>query len=600
MGFTTASADFLVETPIRATLGIGGKIFMVSAAAGGNYNELIRQWLPDFDGELRFFTTITLANTAMAANRGDVCFIAPGYTETIAAAAGTTMTKAGSTWIGLGTGSDRPTITFATSTAASLDISGNGVKTRNIVGLAGIDGLTKPINVTGNFCDIQFEWQDASSAVEAETVVRLDTADNCKLDLVYKGFTAGNAAVRVVAVDDCDNVTISIDAYGVVSTAWVNFVDVASTNVMVTGTTYTQGISTGARNVVDTVTGSTWYMTIIDKSAGATYTGGSAAAIASDDVSAITAALLVPTADVSTNTNERDVIGNKTDASVTTVGTTKSITAYLKGVLGVTVLANGTFTTSSTTVPADTSRTEASLYWDGCYLIPLTGAAAFQPRCISSFNNTGGVFTLDVSTPFTSAPGTVAYVIVGSKQPVVVAADSTANTMPYHVTGNKTDASVYAPSTTKSIAAYAKGSADLQMKVVKKAAATMVNGQTLFTIAGGPIMVHGLVSICETANDATASTLQYNALPTSGSPVTISNASASIANAAAGASITLAGTALATAALYNSGGPNLIANPGTILVPAGSITAVVGVGSTTGTWAHYLRYSPMATGVTVT
>jgi hypothetical protein len=63
--------------------------------------------------------------------------------------------------------------------------------------------------------------------------------------------------------------------------------------------------------------------------------------------------------------------------------------------------------------------------------------------------------------------------------------------------------------------------------------------------------------------------------------------------------VTLAGTALATAALLNANGPNLIANPGTIMVPAGAITAVIGVGSTTGTWRHYIRYKPLAAGVTV-
>ena len=141
---------------------------------------------------------------------------------------------------------------------------------------------------------------------------------------------------------------------------------------------------------------------------------------------------------------------------------------------------------------------------------------------------------------------------------------------------------------------------DLEERVVKKAAATMVTAQTLFTVAGGPIEVIGLVSICETGNDATASTLQYNATPTAGSAQTISGASGSLANSAAGASVTLAGTALATAALLNANGPNLIANPGTIMVPIGAIDIVIGVGSTTGTWAHYLRYKPLATGVTVT
>ena len=75
-----------------------------------------------------------------------------------------------------------------------------------------------------------------------------------------------------------------------------------------------------------------------------------------------------------------------------------------------TIMATGTLTTSSTTVPADTGRTEASNYWNGCMLIPLTGAVALQPRKIASFNNTGGVFTLE--TPLTAAPGQVGYVIV--------------------------------------------------------------------------------------------------------------------------------------------------------------------------------------------
>lgn len=46
--------------------------------------------------------------------------------------------------------------------------------------------------------------------------------------------------------------------------------------------------------------------------------------------------LNVPAADATTNANERDVIGNKTDAAVTAVGTTKSLMAYLKGLIPLT------------------------------------------------------------------------------------------------------------------------------------------------------------------------------------------------------------------------------------------------------------------------
>lgn len=183
--------------------------------------------------------------------------------------------------------------------------------------------------------------------------------------------------------------------------------------------------------------------------------------------------------------------------------------------------------------------------------------------------------------------------------PLAAKTDSTSKKLASDVIGNKGDTKAYVPGTTTSLIAYIKGAADLQPKVAKKSAAAMTNGQVLFTVTGGPIIIEGLASVCETPNDATASTLQYSVTPTSGAAQTISAASNSLANATAGGSVTLAGTALSTAALFNVNGPNLIANPGTIFCPAGTITAVVGVGSTTGTWAHYLRYRPLAAGVTV-
>ena len=132
-----------------------------------------------------------------------------------------------------------------------------------------------------------------------------------------------------------------------------------------------------------------------------------------------------------------------------------------------------------------------------------------------------------------------------------------------------------------------------------KAAATMVNGQTIFTVTGGPILILGLVSLCVTANGATASTLQYSITPTTGAGAqTISAASGSLANAAAGASVSLLGTALSTAANLNANGPNL-GMTAPIFCPDGTITMVIGVGSTTGTWQHHLYYLALGPGVLV-
>lgn len=137
-----------------------------------------------------------------------------------------------------------------------------------------------------------------------------------------------------------------------------------------------------------------------------------------------------------------------------------------------------------------------------------------------------------------------------------------------------------------------------QEKPVANVAAVLVNGTTIFTITGGPIAVTGLVAVCVTANGATASTLQWSHDPTDGAATTFSAASASLANAAAGASVTLQGTALTTAPTVTANGACL-GQTREIVLQAGTITTVIGVGSTTGTWRHYLRYRPLGPDVTV-
>ena len=134
---------------------------------------------------------------------------------------------------------------------------------------------------------------------------------------------------------------------------------------------------------------------------------------------------------------------------------------------------------------------------------------------------------------------------------------------------------------------------------VSNTAATLVNGTTIFTVTGGPIEILALQAVCVTGNNGTASTLQWSHDPTDGAATTISAASASLANAAAGASATFQGTALSTAPTVTANGACLGATRG-VVVQAGTITTVVGVGSTTGTWKHYMAFRPLGPGITVT
>jgi len=135
---------------------------------------------------------------------------------------------------------------------------------------------------------------------------------------------------------------------------------------------------------------------------------------------------------------------------------------------------------------------------------------------------------------------------------------------------------------------------------VKTSAKVMVNGDVLFTTTGD-VLIYAMLSECYTANDATASTLQYVGLNNTTSVASnISAASVSLANAPKGASL-LAILGAITNAPVLSTASGIGAFPwGAVRVPANtSIKLVIGVGSTTGTWKHYIRYEPLESGATI-
>lgn len=137
-------------------------------------------------------------------------------------------------------------------------------------------------------------------------------------------------------------------------------------------------------------------------------------------------------------------------------------------------------------------------------------------------------------------------------------------------------------------------------------AALLVNGTTVFTIAGGPIRIVDLVSYVIVGGDAAASTLQWSADGTVGAATTFTNASSSLASLAAGGIVYNNFTTLATAPVITQTAGVALAGPttstgGGIYVPAGIITMVIGgANTTTGTYSHYMRWVPLARGVTVT
>lgn len=265
----------------------GGQVFVVArnAAAG---RQVMQDTFKGFNGGNRYFATVDAAINATTANRGDVIYVCPNHTETFTAAAGFALDVAGVSVIGLGSGNNRPTFTISsTDNAGTITQSGNNTVLKNIVVVTNDDALTNAVVVSGDNCYTEFEHQDTSAAIEAATVVRGDTANNWTLKLKHLGFTTGNAMVSTIRLDDCDNVDIEVDAYGVMTTAIVEMVDVLSTNVKVKGNFYVSGTTDLSKNVVDTITSSTWWVEGFDGAAGAAFSGGSGNAVAVGDLSAI-------------------------------------------------------------------------------------------------------------------------------------------------------------------------------------------------------------------------------------------------------------------------------------------------------------------------
>ena len=267
----------------------------------------------------RPFSSIDYAIGRCAANRGDVIFVKAGYAETITSAGAITSDVVGVSIIGLGTGSDRPQVTWtSTDNSATWLVTAANTTIKNIVGICGDDGLTSAFVVSAAGCVLDVEWQDASATVEAATAILTTAdADNLDIKLKYVGYTAGNACVSPILLVGGSQTRVDIDFYGLASTAVVEFKTTAVVDCNVTGYMYNSGTTDFSKSVVDTVTGSTWAADFFDGAAGGRASGGSGGALATDDATIINSKV----DSVGTLTSTGNSTGTLTGSKATSIGT---------------------------------------------------------------------------------------------------------------------------------------------------------------------------------------------------------------------------------------------------------------------------------------
>lgn len=126
----------------------------------------------------QYDTSIANALTKCVDGRGDVIIVEPGYTETISTAGGLTISKTGVTIVGLGNGSQRPTLTLS-ATAATILISGANTTLKNVIITSSVDELVTCISVTAAGVTLDaVDYVDGTSVQTIQFLLTSTAADN--------------------------------------------------------------------------------------------------------------------------------------------------------------------------------------------------------------------------------------------------------------------------------------------------------------------------------------------------------------------------------------------------------------------------------------
>jgi len=242
-----------LEDAFNALNNIKGDIYYVDSNTGADTSGG-KSW----DNAL---ATIDAAIGKCTANKGDVILVAPGHAENLIAAAAIDADVAGITIIGLGAGSNRPTLTFKTSTAADIDIDAANITFQNLYfDLTGIDGIVAAIDVNAadfTIKDCEFLMADsggqAVNAITTAAAAHRMKVENC----IFKSPDAG-AEEAIKLLGAADGIIIkNCRIYGDFSVAPIhNPTGNIATNILILGN-YLQNDQSGdlALELVSAVTG---------------------------------------------------------------------------------------------------------------------------------------------------------------------------------------------------------------------------------------------------------------------------------------------------------------------------------------------------------
>jgi hypothetical protein len=178
---------------------LAGNVFFVDSGIG----------LDAYTGKspAKAFATLDYAIGRCTVNNGDVIYVMPGHAETVAAAAGIDFDVAGITVIGIGKGSDRPTITMSVA-ASTVHFDAANTYLKNFLFLVEHD-CTIVIDIDVADCTVEsceFRAKTSSTAREWVTCIDINggTANDCDrtriLGCIFRSPTVG--ASNCIGLDE--------------------------------------------------------------------------------------------------------------------------------------------------------------------------------------------------------------------------------------------------------------------------------------------------------------------------------------------------------------------------------------------------------------
>lgn len=214
-----------LATALYGNVPVTGKLRIVGDSGTANLDMIKEMFVPDPDGEIRFYSTLDAAVSDCTANAGDVIAVAPGHAEAVTATS-IDIDVAGLTVINMGHGGNAPTYTFGAA-AATITVDAANVKWIGGKFIANFDNVAAAFTVgTAAADDFRVEggvFVDNSSSLHFLSIVVTTTTDGNADGLAIVGNTWHGLAIA-------PNAFVSI--LGDISRLDIqdNFVDMAATN----------------------------------------------------------------------------------------------------------------------------------------------------------------------------------------------------------------------------------------------------------------------------------------------------------------------------------------------------------------------------------